>query len=180
VWRIRGGKLYTCKNCRTQFTVRTGTVMAGSKIPLQKWIYAIHLMTVSRKGVSSVQLAKKLGITQKSSWLMATRIRESCHSTGVLGPICEAAESRGDTHCDRPKVSKKSTVRGGRKGKKGLFGLRSHKNQVAPKGTLDFVDSVPTIPSIKPNHPVLVDRRGSGNQSRFGQDSDFGVNQGHA
>src|ERR1035437_489911 len=81
VWTVRGGKLYTCKSCRKQFTVRTGTVMEDSHIPLQKWLYAMYLMTVARKSVSSVQLAKELGITQKSAWYMAHRIWESCHST---------------------------------------------------------------------------------------------------
>ncbi len=81
VYTIRGGKIYDCKKCRKQFTVRTGTVMEDSKIPLQKWVYAMYLMTVSRKSISSVQLAKQLGITQKSAWFMAMRIRESCEST---------------------------------------------------------------------------------------------------
>ncbi len=50
--------------------------MAESKISLQKWIYAMYLMTVSRKGISSIQLSKEIGITQKSAWFMAHRRRD--------------------------------------------------------------------------------------------------------
>ena len=45
VWLVRGGRLYTCKKCRKQFTVRTGTVMEDSHIPLQKWVYAMYLIS---------------------------------------------------------------------------------------------------------------------------------------
>jgi len=58
--------------------------MEKSKIPLRKWLYTMYLMSISRKGVSSVQLAKEIGITQKSAWFMLGRLRESCKTEGRL------------------------------------------------------------------------------------------------
>lgn len=76
------GKLYKCgeKECRKQFTVRVGTIFEDSKISLQKWFLAIYLATSLKKGISSVQLAKYLGITQKSAWFMLQRIRYAIES----------------------------------------------------------------------------------------------------
>jgi transposase-like protein len=73
---VRPG-VYKCKGCRQQFTVRIGTIFEESKIPLSKWLMAIHLMTSSKKGVSSHQIARELGITVKSAWFVTHRIREA-------------------------------------------------------------------------------------------------------
>lgn len=68
---------YRCKDCRKHFSVRTGTVLEESRLPLQKWLMAIYMMTTARKGIPSTQMARQLGITQKSAWFLAQRIRES-------------------------------------------------------------------------------------------------------
>ena len=68
---------YWCPDCREYFSVRTGTVMARSKIPLHKWVIAFYLEITSLKGVSSMKLHRDLGISQKSAWFMLHRIRES-------------------------------------------------------------------------------------------------------
>ena len=67
--------LYYCAECNGQFTVTVGTVMERSKIPLSKWVLAMHLMGASKKGVSAHQLHRMLGVTYKSAWFMAHRIR---------------------------------------------------------------------------------------------------------
>jgi transposase-like protein len=69
--------LYKCKACKKQYTVRIGTIMEESKIPICKWLMAIHLMTSSKKGISSHQIARECGVTQKSAWFMNHRIREA-------------------------------------------------------------------------------------------------------
>lgn len=69
---------YRCNACRFDFTVRTGTIYERSHIPLHKWLYAMYLLVTARKGISSMQLAKEIGITQKSAWFMLGRLREAC------------------------------------------------------------------------------------------------------
>ena len=67
---------YKCKNTGKYFNVKTGTLFDSTKIPLQKWFLAIFLITEHKRGISSVQLARDLGVTQKTSWHMLQRIRE--------------------------------------------------------------------------------------------------------
>jgi len=79
--RLEGGKhrpgLVQCNNCRKQFTVTVGTVFERSKVPLNKWLLATHLMCASKKGISAHQLHRMLGVTYKTAWFMAHRIREA-------------------------------------------------------------------------------------------------------
>jgi transposase-like protein len=81
---IKGGRagLYFCNACREQFTVTVGTVFERSKIPLNKWVLATHLMSASKTGISAHQLHRMLGITYKSAWFMCHRIREAMSVTG--------------------------------------------------------------------------------------------------
>lgn len=69
---------YRCNADLLIFTVRTGTIFERSKIPLHKWLYAMYLLVTARKGISSLQLAKQIGVTQKSAWFMIQRLREAC------------------------------------------------------------------------------------------------------
>jgi transposase-like protein len=71
---------YRCNQCKEDFTVRTGTIFERSHVPLHKWIYAMYLLVTARKGISSMQLAKEIGITQKSAWFVLQRLREACGS----------------------------------------------------------------------------------------------------
>ena len=85
---------FKCSGCREKFSVRTGTIMENSRIPLKTWLLAINLMTTARKGISSVQFAKELGVTQKTSWFLANRIRKACESvTGLLSGEIEIDET---------------------------------------------------------------------------------------
>ena len=90
--------LYQCAECREQFTVTVGTVMERSKIPLNKWVAAMHLMGSSKKGMSAHQLHRMLGITYQSAWFLAHRIREAMRDDvptpmGGEGKIVEADET---------------------------------------------------------------------------------------
>lgn len=85
---------YHCNACNEDFTVRTGTIFERSHIPLHKWIYAMYLMVTARKSVSSLQMAKEIGITQKSAWFMMHRIREACgDDTTILSGTIEIDEA---------------------------------------------------------------------------------------
>jgi len=74
----RKGGYYRCNACEEDFTVRTGTIMERSHVPLHKWLYAMYLLVTARKGISSMQLAKEIGVTQKSAWFLLHRLREAC------------------------------------------------------------------------------------------------------
>ena len=81
---------YHCKEstCRKQFSCKTNTMMQSSRLPVKMWLYAMYKVSVGRKGISSLQLSKELGITQKSAWFVLQRIKEACGGTGkacVLG-----------------------------------------------------------------------------------------------
>jgi len=81
--------LYNCMECREQFTVTVGTVFERSKIPLNKWMLATFLISSSKKGMSAHQLHRMLGVTYKTAWFMAHRIREAMKedvkSSGPIG-----------------------------------------------------------------------------------------------
>jgi transposase-like protein len=74
----RKNGFYRCNDCKLDFTVRTATIFERSHVPLHKWIYAMYLLVTARKGISSLQLAKEIGITQKSAWFVLQRLREAC------------------------------------------------------------------------------------------------------
>jgi transposase-like protein len=73
---VRPG-VWKCSGCRKQFTVTVGTIFEDSHIPLNKWLMAIHLLCASKKGMSSHQLHRMLGVSYKSAWFMTHRIREA-------------------------------------------------------------------------------------------------------
>ena len=79
--------LYYCAACNGQFTVTVGTVMERSHIPLSKWLFAMHLMGASKKGICAHQLHRMLGVTYKSAWFMAHRIREAMAPLKNPGPL---------------------------------------------------------------------------------------------
>jgi len=110
--KVRHG-LRKCAECRKQFTVRVGTIFESSHIPLHKWLQAIHLMTSSKKGISSNQLHRVLEITLKSAWFLSHRIREAMRSgeftpMGSGGAIVEVDETFiGNDRSVKPKGVKK-------------------------------------------------------------------------
>jgi transposase-like protein len=115
--------LWYCAECNGQFTVTVGTVFERSKIPLSKWWFAMHLMGSSKKGVSSHQLHRMLGVTYKTAWFMSHRIREAMRDLnpgplGGGGHIIEADETYfGDNEREGVKIRKS--------GKRGLKGKRA-------------------------------------------------------
>ena len=79
--------MFLCNDCRDKFTVRTGTVMERSHIPLHKWLLATHLMAASKKGMSALQMSRMLGVTYKSAWFLCHRIREAMDGAAPTGPL---------------------------------------------------------------------------------------------
>jgi transposase-like protein len=90
--------LWKCHACREQFTVTVGTVFERSKIPLNVWLQAVHFLCSSKKGMSAHQLHRTLGVTYKTAWFMAHRIRKAMETRthepmGGKGGIVEADET---------------------------------------------------------------------------------------
>lgn len=86
--------VWKCQDCREQFTVTVGTLFADSKVALNKWLQACYLMAASKKGISSKQLERMLGVSYKTAWFMSHRIRKAMTSEGggLLGSDGGAVE----------------------------------------------------------------------------------------
>ena len=81
---------YRCRDCRKYFSVRTGTALAHSRLPLRKWAFAVYLVCTNLKSVSSMKLHRDIGVTQKTAWFMLHRIRETWAVESVVafeGPV---------------------------------------------------------------------------------------------
>lgn len=89
VYRCANGK-YKCRNTGKYFDVKTGTVFAGTKLPLRYWVFAIFIFMSHKRGVSSCQLSRDLGVTQKTAWQMLHKIRafmKSLNNQSVSGEV---------------------------------------------------------------------------------------------
>ena len=102
---VRKAGYYRCNACKLTFTVRTRTIFERSHVPLHKWVYAMYLMVTARKGISSMQLAKEIGITQKSAWFVLHRLREACNDENMkLSRIVEIDERAVLRYRPKPKT----------------------------------------------------------------------------
>ena len=91
---VRTGGYYRCNACSEDFTIRTGTIFERSHVPLHKWVYSMYLLVTARKGISSLQLAKEIGMTQKTAWFILGRLREACG--GDLEPLRGMVDKMAD------------------------------------------------------------------------------------
>src|SRR5438445_287179 len=90
---LKSRSLWRCKDCRKQFSVRVGTLFEDSHIPLAKWMPAFWLLTAGKKSRSSHQLARDLGVQQKTAWFMAHRIRLAIDTEDYSRPLAGEVEA---------------------------------------------------------------------------------------
>ena len=115
---------YRCRDCRKRFSVRTGTVMAASNLGFQVWILAIYLLTTSLKGTSSMKLHRDLGVTQKTAWHLAHRIRAMWQKD--VEALLEGPVEADETYIGGKETNKHASkkLNAGRVGKIPVTGLK--------------------------------------------------------
>ena len=128
---------YWCSDCRSYFSVRTGTAMAHTKVPLRKWAVAIYLELTSLKSISSMKLHRDLDISQKSAWFMLHRIREtwsmdSDNNTPFSGPVEVDETYMGGKRRNMSSAKRKTLEGRGTSGKTAVLGAKDRaSNQVS-------------------------------------------------
>ena len=130
---------YRCSDCRGYFSVKTGTVMGNSHLPLRKWVFAIYLHLTSLKGVSSMKLHRDIGVPQKTAWFMLQRIRKAWESDDgpFAGPIEVDETYMGGKERNKHK-SKKIKAGRGTVGKTAVVGAKDREtNKVRAKVVKD-------------------------------------------
>jgi len=146
--KIRYG-LRKCGLCGKQFTVKVGTLFESSHIPLHKWLQATHLLISSKKGISSHQIHRMIGITYKSAWFMTHRIREALRE-GSLAPF---GSSGGTVEVDETFIGNEDDMpkRRGYAHKRKVLSLIDRESGESRSMVVDSVNAKTIIPILKEN-----------------------------
>ncbi len=145
---------YKCYKCRKPFTVKVGTIFESSHVPMHIWLQAIYLMCASKKGISSNQLHRTLGVTLKTAWFMSHRIREAMRSDdlagfGSGGGVVEVDETFiGNDRTKKPKHTKKGR---GYAHKHKLLTLVDRNTGRAKSMVVDDLKAKTLVPILKEN-----------------------------
>ena len=143
---------FHCRDCRKFFSVKTGTVMQSSKLGYQKWALAIYILTTNIKGTSSMKLHRDLGVTQKTAWHLAHRIRQCWQeqTATFLGPV-EADETyiggkEGNKHAGKKLRAGRGTV-----GKTAVVGVKDRLTNRVNAAVVEATDA-PTLQGFVEAH----------------------------
>ena len=148
---------YRCKDCHGYFSVKTGSVMESSKLPLLKWLWAYYLHATNLKGVSSMKLHRDIGVRQATAWFMLHRIREACTDGD---PLFDGVVEVDETYVggrERNKHGRKKAGKRGHSGKAAVVGAKKRKTNRVKAGYVSdttkqtltaFLDSTTTEEAI--------------------------------
>lgn len=120
IYHFSDGRTHKCGDCRKRFSIKVGTIFEDSKIPLRQWLLAIYLITSHKKGIASTQLAKDIGVTQKTAWFMLHRLRHASATKSFNRPL--TGEVEVDETYIGGKLSNKHKDDPKRTGKRGTSG----------------------------------------------------------
>ena len=142
---------YWCGSCRKYFTARTGTPMEYGKVDLRKWLHVAYLLLTARKGVSSVQLSKEMGVTQNTAWYMLHRLRiGASKSREFLSGAVEVDETYIGGLEKNKHVSKKLNAGRGTVGKQAVVGMRERGGKVRAQ-SIDRTDKATLHAMVEQN-----------------------------
>ena len=150
---------HKCGDCRRRFSIKVGTVMEGTKIEVRKWLMAIWVLTSNKKGVASTQLARDLGVTQKTAWFMLHRLRHAARTRSFnrpLGGTVEVDETfiggkEANRHADKRGLQKKAIV----------IGLLERGGELRANPILTMAQASHTVEQhVAPGSAVMTDEAG--------------------
>lgn len=167
VYHFSDKRTHKCGDCRKRFSIKVGTIFEDSKIELRKWFMAVWLITSHKKGIASTQLAKDIGVTQKTAWFMLHRLRHASQTGSFNAPLSGEVEA-DETYVGGKEKNKHAWQRTGGKqggaGKVAVLGILEREGELRCDVTPDLRARTvqDTIRSnVAPGSALLTDEHGA-------------------